>query len=310
MKENDKPGGGGGGKDNKAENEKRLNTAATYGWNLALLNSDPELKRTFRQAVKQGWTPQRFIAEVQDTKWFQKHSASWRQAQVEKTVDPTTWKAKLDSNKKALQDVAAKMGAVLSPAQLQKITNNITILGWNESQVNDALANYVNYSNSGPLKGQYIGDAGRNAQALRETARANGYQISDKDLGKWNKAIARGDQTVEDYQAFMRRQAALMFPSFATELDAGTDMIDIANPYIKSMANILEINPEQIDLQDRTIRKALASKNQKTGKPEAMAIYDFEDSLRQDSRWLYTDNAHEQVMGSARNLLRNFGLSA
>jgi hypothetical protein len=290
--------------------EERENAAASYGWSLALLNSDPELKHAFHQAVKQGWAPQRFIAEIQDTKWFQKHSAAWRQSEVEKTTDPATWKAKAQQNRASIADLAAKAGAVLSTKQLDKISHNAQMFGWNQAQVTNTLASYVNYATEGPLKGQYIGDAGRNAAALKETARRNGYQISDKDLGKWNKAIAAGSSTVDDYQAFMRRQAALSFPSFTTELEAGADMMDVANPYINSMANILEINPEQIDLHDPTIRRALASKNEKTGKPEAMAMYDFEDSLRKDARWQYTDNAKKQAASMALNLGRLMGVSA
>lgn len=294
--------------DKKDKREERENAAASYGWNLALLNSDPDLKKAFRKAVKEGWSPQRFVAEVQDTKWFTKHSAAWRQSEVERTVDPGTWKAKQKQNRASIADLAAKTGAVLSAKQLAKITDNAMMFGWDNAQIQNNLSQYVNYANEGPLKGQYIGDAGRNADALKETARNNGYHISDKDLGKWNRAIAAGESSVDDYKAFMRRQAALTFPSFATELEAGADMMDIANPYINSMARILELAPNDLDLTNSTIRKALASKNEKTGKPEAMAMYDFEDSLRKDARWAYTDNAHTEVLGQGRRIAQAFGV--
>lgn len=294
--------------DSKAEREKRENAAASYGWSLSLFNSDPELKRLFKDAVKEGWTPGKFSAELKDTKWFRQHSANWRQSETERVVDPGTWKAKQAANRASVADLAAKSGAVLSQKQLNKIADNAMMFGWNDAQIQNTLGSYVNYATEGPLKGQYFGDAGRNAEALRETARRNGYDISDSDLGKWNKAIARGESTVDDYQAFMRRQAALTFPSFATELEAGADMMDIANPYINSMARILELNPNQIDLHDKTIRRALASKNEKTGKPEAMAMYDFEDSLRKDTRWQYTDNAKQEAANMALNIGRRMGL--
>jgi hypothetical protein len=286
----------------------RKNTAAEYGWSITLMNSDPELKKLFNSAVTNTWEPARFQAELKNTKWFKKHSETARAALIAKTVDPGTWKATIESNSKALKDHAASLGAVLSDKQLAKIVSDTTLLGWNPAQQQDAMAKYVTVATAGPNKGQYIGAAGQNAQALRATAENNGYTISDKDLGKWTKAIAAGDSTVDDYQHFMRRQAALSFPSFADELYAGADMKDIANPYINKMAQTLELDPDSINLQDPTISKALASKDPKTGKPTAMAMYDFENSLRSDARWQKTDNAKQAAATTVLGIGRIMGL--
>lgn len=286
----------------------RSQTAAEYGWSITMMNSDPELSKLFKKAVANTWDPARFGAELKNTKWFKTHSETARNALIAKTVDPATWKATIDSNTKALKDHAASLGAVLSDKQLAKIVGDTTLLGWNASQQQDAMAKYVSVASSGPNKGQYIGGAGANAQALRATAANNGYTINDKDLATWSKSIAAGDSTVDDYQQFMRRQAALSFPSFSDELYAGADMKSVANPYINSMANILEMDPETITLQDPTIRKALASKDPKTGKPAAMAMYDFEDSLRSDSRWQYTDNAKQSAATTVLGIGRMMGL--
>lgn len=293
-----------------AQSEQRANTLAEYGWSQALLNSDKELKHLFNKAVHEGWMPARFTAELRDTKWFKKHSEAWRTNETLRTVDHGEWKAQRDQKRSNLADMASRIGAVLSEKQLNRIAENVMSFGWDDSQIHNALAGYVKIVDSGSNKGQYIGEAGRNAEALRATARANGYTIGNAELSKWNKAIAGGSASVDDYQGFMRRQAALSFPSFATELNAGADMMEIANPYINSMAQTLEMDPETIDLQDPTIRKALASKNEKTGKPEAMAMYDFEDALRKDSRWQFTDNAKTQASSMALNIGRLMGVSA
>lgn len=295
----------------KATADERANTAADYHWAVSMLNSDPELKKLFNKATdpKNAWSAGRFQAELMNTKWFQKHSANQRQALIAAKVDPATWKATIDGNAKSLKDNAATMGAVLSDKQLAKMASDMTTLGWNEAQQRDHLASYVQVAAAGVNKGQYIGAAGQNAQTMRATAENNGYTISDKDLAKWTRSIAAGDSTTDDYQQYMRRQAALTFPSFADELYAGQDMKSVAQPYFNSMAKILELDPDTLDLQDPTIRKALASKDPKTGKPAAMAMYDFEDSLRKDNRWQYTDGAHNDVLGMGRQILQLFGKS-
>jgi hypothetical protein len=37
-------------------------------------------------------------------------------------------------------------------------------------------------------------------------------------------------------------------------------------------------------------------------------LWQFEQELRQDPRWTYTNNAQEDLMGTARQILKNFGL--
>lgn len=289
--------------------EDRSNKAANYGWSVSLMNSDKELKKLFDAAVTAGWSPARFVAEVRDTKWFQKQSSAQREAAIAKTVDPATWKATAKSAGASLRDQAARMGAVISDKQMAKMVNDMMVLGLNDAQQQDALARFVNVSASGASKGQYMGQAASNVESLRGTADRNGYKISQAELGKWTQSIASGDRTVEEYQQHMRRQAALMFPSFSDELYAGQDMRELANPYINSMASTLEINAADIDLYDKTLRKGLASKDPKTGKPVATAIYDFEDQLRKDPRWQYTNNAHDQVLGMGRQIAQSMGFS-
>jgi hypothetical protein len=291
-----------------ASSQKRADAAASYGWSLAILNSDKELKKIFGKAVTAGYTPDRFVAEVRNTKWYQKHSDTWRQNEILRVTDPTTYKQREAAQRAVTNDVAQALGATLTSAQLDKMAHNTTMFGWNESQIRDSLVDYVHVANSGPLRGQYLGEAGKNAQALQDAAYKNGYKIPDASLNDWNKSIMRGDRTVDDYHQFVRRAAATSFPTFATELLAGADLDEIAAPYKASMARILELNDNEVNLFDPTIRKALASSD-KNGKPAAMPIYDFENSLRSDARWMRTDNAHKEVLGLGRQVLTNMGLA-
>lgn len=296
------------GADKAATSSTRADAAASYGWSLAILNSNSELKKIFDKAVKAGYTPDRFVAEVRNTKWYQTHSDTWRQNEILRVTDPNTWKQREAAQKAQTSDIAASLGASLTAAQLGQISHNTLMFGWNESQVRDSMVDYVKVASSGPLKGQYIGEAGKNATALQAAAYKNGYRIPDASLTDWNKSIMRGDKSMEDYQQFVRRAAATSFPTFATELMAGADLDEIAAPYKASMARILELNDNEINLFDPTIRKGLASVDDK-GKPAAMPIYDFENSLRSDPRWMKTDNAHKEVLGLGRQVLSSMGLA-
>lgn len=292
----------------KLTSDQRKEAAAEYGWSLALINSNPEIKKVFDNAATKGYSAQRFIAEIQDTQWFKTQAAGARESMYEKAVDPKTWQAKQDTMKADLAAQAQKMGAVLTDAQLTKMAGDSRDMGWDPVQTTKALSNYVAFANSGPNKGQYIGAAGQNQQALLQTARANGYTISDDNMAKWEKSIASGQNTVGDYQQFMRRQAALTFPSFSDELLAGSDMRDVAQPYIDSMSKLLEVPQDQIDLSDPTLKKGLAQTNPQTGKPTAMSISDFENSVRQDARWQNTENAKQTAASTVLSIGRTMGV--
>lgn len=296
----------------QTKTQQRDSVAHSYGFNLAFMNSDPDLKNLFAKATADGieyaWTKDQFTAALQNTQWFKTHSSAWRQASYESVADATTFKAKTATTRADLAKNAAKMGAVLSDKELDNLTHKVQWLGWDSSQQDNFLSGYVGVAHSGPLKGQYLGDAGANADALQKLAAANGYTINDKQLQQWNQAIGKGSQTVENYGDFMRRQAAVMFPSFSDELLAGQNMHDVANPYINSMANVLEMNPQAITLKDPTLRRALSSPDPKTGKPAAMGIADFEQSLRSDARWQHTDNAKQSAATTVLGIGRIMGL--
>lgn len=285
----------------------RENAAADYGFALSVLRSDKGLKKAFEDAIAEGWTPQRFIAEVRDSKWFKSHNDAWRTSEILRLSGDPSYKTDLAESKANARNLAAQMGSVLSDKQLDQFATNSYRFGWNDAQQKDFLATYVKVASGGPLKGQYIGEAGKNAAELRAIALRNGYKIPKDSLGKWSRDIMAGNATVQDYEQRIRNQAAAAFPTFAEELRAGADLEDLASPYKSSMARLLEIPEGEVTLFDPKIRKALASKDTKTGKPVATPLYEFEDQMRADPRWMKTDNAHTEVMGLGRQVLRTMG---
>jgi hypothetical protein len=66
------------------------------------------------------------------------------------------------------------------------------------------------------------------------------------------------------------------------------------------MAATLELNPDEIDLNDSTLRLAISDQGD-------MNLYDFKKALRKDSRWQYTEDARTEVADSALKVLRDFG---
>ena len=65
--------------------------AASYGFAMAVLNGNSELKALFQRAVAATYTPDRFQAELRATQWYQKSAESNRKAQILQASDPTTY---------------------------------------------------------------------------------------------------------------------------------------------------------------------------------------------------------------------------
>ena len=150
------------------------------------------------------------------------------------------------------------------------------------------------------------GPSGKYFTEFKNFAARNGIMLSDSAAEDYaNKAVAG---TLDDNTIYntIRESAASAFPQLADKIKAGIDLKTLADPYIQSMSNILEVPYTAIDLFDPKIRGAL-SYTLPDGKVGTKSIYDFEKELRQDPRWQYTNNARESVSNAALKVLKDFG---
>ena len=128
-------------------------------------------------------------------------------------------------------------------------------------------------------------------------------------MTNWMRRIVGGQTTMENYDNWVRTQAQRTWKAFAHEIKAGADLIDLADPYIQSMREILELAPEQVDLFSPKIRWALSRRNDK-GETEPMSLVDFENNLRDDPRWRHTQNASDTIGEAAFGILNKMGFRA
>jgi hypothetical protein len=138
-------------------------------------------------------------------------------------------------------------------------------------------------------------------EVLAKTAMANGFNINQfADADQWATRVAAGEP-IETFKQTIRNQAKLGLPENVKALvDQGIDLDTIYSPYKQTMASILEINPDTINVNDPMLRKAI-------GPDKEMSIYDFQKTLKQDPRWQYTNNAREDVSSSVQRVLKDFG---
>jgi len=74
---------------------------------------------------------------------------------------------------------------------------------------------------------------------------------------------------------------------------------------VQRAQQLLEQGPGSVNIQTPLIKSAL--QYTQDGQPTAMPMYNFEKQVRQDPRWLSTDNAQDSFMSNAHQVLVNFG---
>lgn len=283
--------------------------AANYGLALAFMNSNKELKALFNQAVKGSWQPAQFTAHLMNTKWFKSNSASVRNAILQRTSDPATYKANLDQMRATIQATWGGLwGTPLSSTQLTQWATMAHDMGWNQDQITQHLGNATQWQQMMTSQG-VGGKAGETMDSLRQLQQNYGVNYTKQWAANQAHNVLEGKDTLAAIEDRMRSQAATQYPAYAAALQSGQTMRDVADPYIQQMGNLLEIDPKDITLNDATIQKALRSTTS-DGKPASLSMNAFEQQVRSDPRWQYTDNAKQTMYDATSDLLKSFGLSA
>lgn len=301
--------GGGGGEGGLPGSMSDQEAAVKYGYAVSFFASVPELYSLFRRAVAEQWTPERFAGAFQDSRWYKTHSEAYRQIYAQKMSDPATYQLNVSKQRAAIMDTAGALGVPLDAKTIQKLTDDSLAQGWTPEILRNHLSNMIAVVKS---TGHFGGTAGDIEKDLRRMAADYGQKISDKTLLQNIKAIAAGNGTMNDFQAYLSAQAELLFPGHADRLKKGFTLRDVADPYIEQMAYLLEVDPSGIDLFDPNIQGALMGKSMKgaDGKDVPFSMYDFQQQIRKDPRWSKTKQAQDVTSAAAMKVLQDFGFMA
>lgn len=269
----------------------------------ALITSVPELQSVYNQAVSGTWSTDKFIAAIQNSQWWASTSSTARQAFATMKADPATWNQNITNLQTQMQSVAAQLGVQLTPQQAQQIAIDAITNGYdqNTAVLNQKMAEFLK-----PASGNHFGgQAGSYEDQIRQSMLDLGVSMPEPELANQIKQIVAGKQSIQGVTAQLRTQAASMYPAYANQINSGMNLSDIASPYMQRAQQLLEMGSGSINIQTPMIKSAL--QYTQDGTPTAMPMYDFEKQVRQDPRWLSTDNAQDAFMSNAHQVLVNFG---
>jgi hypothetical protein len=146
------------------------------------------------------------------------------------------------------------------------------------------------------------GNFGLTYTTLKNAYAENGLPVNMQALNKLVIESAVNPGLLKSNLNLINMQAKTYFPALADKIDKGYTVKQLLTPYINTRANILEEDPDSINISEL---KSVASD------PKGlMGLYDYEISLRKNPKWGFTKNAQDSLSSLARDMTKMFGLGA
>lgn len=289
-------------------------------WVRDLVKQFPDLTQLFSRAVSQGWNRDRFLREVYKSDWWAEQKAAgrgnrWLQAFVDEN-DPSrqgAWVDSIETVKQKIVDLADSLyNMQLNPDDLDKIARRYLYQGWDASDERGLrvwLARQLGKQEG--EDGQDFTPGGQYAElerSFRNYVRGFGLQRTEDWYANTAASILNPDSgvTADDVLNEMIAEAESLYPSLAGKLSKDRTVRDVANGYIGWASQILELDPESIELTDPAIAAALGYGS--ADNATTMPMWEYRKMLRRDPRWQSTDNALSSYSDLASTFLRSMGM--
>lgn len=276
--------------------------AAQYGYAAAYLK-DPELGPILIQAAKEQWSDTKLEAAIANTNWYKTSTASTRQFQMLAAKDSATAQAQIAAEQEVLSNQASTLGIQIDPARMKTIAWQSLALGWNQSQITDALTAELKFSPDSAAQGQM----GAQTAAVKQLAARYYLNISDETAFNYAKQIVSGQLDLNGVQATLMSQAKGKFPTLAKNIDAGITPQDFFDTYQQEAAKLLDVPAASIDLMNDPRYSKVLSTAGSDGSLRPMSISEFQTMIRGTPQWDGTKNALDGAAALGEKLSQMFG---
>jgi hypothetical protein len=283
----------------KAEKDAAL--AAALGVTKAMLNTYPELQAIFDlwDAGKEAQAKAAFF----NTNFYKNNNATVRERLTAQANQPGAYAKNLEDYKIKTRKRLVTAGIKIDEAAFSTLVNTAYTTGMSDDQVDQYIIAHG-------LTGKIGGTTGGEVADLQSYARSFGVGAYF-DKAYWSQKstdLFAGSTTAQDIEADIRSKAASAFPAYADQINNGVSVDAIASAYKGSIASILEVDPDSITYDNKYLKQALQSVDDK-GQPMTKPIWQFEKELRQTKDWEYTNNARDTIDNLSLKVLRDWGLA-
>jgi len=291
----------------RTEPPKPEDVQASYGFVALIAKQIPEIGTLMEQAVRENWTPDRFSLALANTGWWKSTPDGQRQWLVKTIADPASAYTEAATGADQIRNLTAQLGVPMPDAKTAQDWWLWTkVAGYDENGTRAYIARTALDSNfsaaepGGGRLGQMVNDMWKLSQDYGYMPNGIVNEISDR--AQWYLRTG-GSIDTTGWQSQMREYAAAKYAPFADRIRGGETVRDIARPYLDSYSKVLELNAQDISLDDKLMQKALQGDGQ-----AALPVWQFEQELRKDDRYGYTNGARQEAASTVQAIGRAFGM--
>jgi hypothetical protein len=298
-----------------------------FGVAAAVMATNPDLDAVFQEILDQKITdPARMLAMLQGTGWFQRHTADWLAIEKDRqSKDPALWDAAVNKRAEAVMQQYEAAGGAITPEQAREVATKLIYgSGWNgegfeiydEKWLNEAISATIDFGKTKMVNGVEVADLTGRAMTLAQELYALAYDygmdtsMSNEVFAAWFqrtlKGAMEGDITDEQLDDELVTNASSMFPGLQGSLQRGMTLRQAANPYLKAVADTLELDVNDVSLSDDLMQQVLNGTSV-DGEFKPMNLYQAKLHARKDKRWQYTGKARQEYTDMASRILEDFG---
>lgn len=294
-------GGSNSGLQLSADEEKQLRIR--YG-DAAYLLDNPEVRPLLVESIRTQppWSAAELSARISATNWYRTTAAATRLWDDDMVRDPAQAKWRWDQRTVQIANMANQMGLEFSDGDAQWLAGRVLREGWSDEQLNRWFGQLVRQ------RGRVASGSLTQTQTdLKGMARNYMTQMSDKDALDFASRIMEGSLSVEGVQSMLRDQAKNRFSWLSSQIDSGLTPMDLFQSTRNAVAQTLEIDPEQIDLNDQKW-SALTSPVMENGQTRSMSFYEAQQWARNRAEWRLTNGANREASDLTLNLMKVMGV--
>jgi hypothetical protein len=302
-----------------------------YGISKKILDENPDLQavldKVFADLARGVEYEEADIAlMLQETNWFKRHSDNWMKIQRDRaSKDPRVWDAIVGNRAEQVKKTYLAAGAEIDDATARKYAEQLIYgSGWDGEEFEiyddkwlaDQLGSAIDFDKKKVVNGVEMYDLRGNAETQAENLynMADSYglstSMSNRAFTSWFekslKGVLDGDIAEADLDDELVDQAMSRFPGLSSQLQRGMTLRDAADPYMRTISDILEVSPDSLTFDDDLVQRVLNGAST-DGSFKPMSLYEARVAARRDPRWQYTSGAKNEYTNIANMILRDFG---
>jgi hypothetical protein len=266
---------------------------------LAHLTNDPEIRQLLLKAIQEGYSYEKLQAELIKTNYWQTHNAAMREWEADKAIDPATAQRTLERKAVAIQSLARSRGFNIPHATATAMAEDALSFGMTDDEIMFKLSVWFKEGKFAVGEDAFA----TNKVALRALAQSYLISVSDSQLASLAGDIAMGNTTMDAVRLNWMDKAKGAYPWLADDIDAGLSVDQYYGPLTNTVASLLEMAPEAINLTDPRWGAILRSADG----DRAPTITEVAQWARSQPEWKNTENGRRSAAQGGTQILEAFG---